>query len=474
MSVQNRKNLQGHQFTKENYSFFYAFDTLWQNAIIMKKIFILITAITGILVFNTSATAQENMHPSPAQSGTIALINAIIHVGNGQVIENGAIVFSNGKITEIGPNLNTTDARIIDLKGKHVYPGIISPGSNLGLVEVGAVRATADFTELGDINPSIRTLVAYNTDSKVINTLRSNGVLLAHIVPRGGSISGTSSVVQLDAWNWEDAAYKIDNGIHYNMPALINRPNQSGGGRRRQNIDPEDPVKQGLERIENIRKFFREAKAYNTGLNHSEINLKFEAVKGLFNKSQTFFVHCDLVKEMMMAIDLAKEFGFKMVIVGGSDSWLIGDILRTNHVAVILGEPHSLPATDDDDVDQPYKTGAVLQKAGVLFTICFDGGDGFWQQRNLPFEAGTMATYGLSREEALSAITLNAAKILGIDDRTGSLEKGKDANIVISEGDILDMKSSIITQAWIQGREINLDNKQKQLFERYKYKYGIK
>ncbi len=440
----------------------------------MKKIFLYISNITVLILLTSGVQAQENMHPSPAQSSTIALTNATIHIGNGQILENSTLVFSNGRITDIGPAANTAGAVVIDCKGKQVYPGLISPSSTLGMVEVGAVRATADFTELGDINPSIRSLVAYNTDSKVINTLRSNGVLLAHIVPRGGTISGTSSVVQLDAWNWEDAAYKIDNGIHFIMPALINRPSQFGSSRRRQNTETEDPVKQGLDKIENIRKFFREAKAYNAVQKHSTVNLKFEAVKGLYNRIQTLFVHCDLVKEMMMAIDLAKEFGFRMVIIGGSDSWLIGDILRENNVAVILGEPHSLPATEDDDVDQPYKTGAALQKAGVLFSICFDAGDGFWQQRNLPFEAGTMAAYGLSREEALSSITFNAAKILGIDGRTGTLEKGKDANIVISEGDILDMKSSIISQAWIQGREINLDNKQKQLFEKYKYKYGIK
>ena len=435
----------------------------------MKRIPLVIVSL-----FSLHAFAQENMHPSPAQTGTIALTNGTLHLGNGQVIQNGMVVFTNGKITHISPTANISDARVIDLKGKNVYPGIIAPATNLGLIEVGAVKATADFNELGDINPGIRSLVAYNTDSKVINTLRSNGVLLANIVPRGGTISGSSSVVQLDAWNWEDAAYKPDDGIHFTMPALINRPSQFGGGRRRQNTEQEDPVKLGLDKIESIRKFFREAKAYHAENNHQNVNLKFEAVKGLFDRSQTFFVHCDLVKEMMIAIDFAKEFGFKMVIIGGSDSWLITTQLRENNIAVILSEPHNLPSTEDDDVDQPYKTGAALQKGGVLFTICFEAGDGFWQQRNLPFEAGTMAAYGLTKEEALTAITLNAAKILGIDDKTGSLEIGKDANIVICEGDILDMKSSIVTAAFIQGREINLDNKQKQLFERYKYKYGIK
>ena len=254
------------------------------------------------------------------------------------------------------------------------------------------------------------------------------------------------------------------------MPLLVNRPNQF----RRRTAETVDRVKLGLDKIEETRSFFREAKAYITEASHTAVNLKFEAVRGLFNQSQSFYVHCDLVKEMMMAVDLAKEFGFKLVIVGGSDSWIIADILKENNTAVILSQPHSLPATDDDDVDQPYKTGAALQKAGVLFTICQDEGSGYWQQRNLPFQAGTMAAYGLSKEQALTTITLSAAKILGIDALTGSLEKGKDANIVISEGDLLDMRSSKVTQAFIQGRDINLDNKQTQLFEKYKYKYSIK
>ena len=449
----------------------------------MKKIIIHSSLFVSFIAGSTfnKTIAQENMHPTPAQTKSIIIKGGTIHVGNGQIIENGSITIEKGKIYSIDlPGQPKSDVagqpNIIDATGKHIYPGIIAPSTNLGLLEVSSVRATADFTELGDMNPSIRTLVAYNTDSKIINTLRSNGVLLAHIVPSGGSISGTSSVVQLDAWNWEDAAYKTDNGIHMNMPSLIARPGGGGGGgfRRQQNAEQGDPVKLGMERVENLRKFFREAKAYNAESNHAAINLKFEAVKGLFDKSKTLFVHCDLVKEMMVAIDFAKEFGFKLCLVGAGESWMIADILKNNNVSVILSEPHSLPATEDDDVDQPYKTGAAMQKAGVLFTICQDAGDGFWQQRNLPFEAGTMAAYGLSKEEALTAVTLNAAKILGIDDKTGSIESGKDANIVISDGDILDMKSSNVIHAFIQGREINLDNKHKQLFERYKYKYNIR
>lgn len=430
----------------------------------MKRIILYFFCLISIGLY-----AQETMHPAPAQSKKIIISGATIHVGNGQIIENGILSMEKGKIKieSVVPSASA-DLEIIDAKGKHVYPGIIAPNTNLGLVEFSSTKSTIDYDELGDIHPNIRSIIAYNTDSKVINTLRSNGVLLAQITPQGGSIPGTSSIVQLDAWNWEDAAYELDEGIHLVLPALINRPSSM------QRKDDSDPVKAGLEKIEELKMFFREAKAYLNEKTHESTNLKFEATKGLFNQTKNLYVHCDLVKEMLAALELAKEFHFKLVIVGGADSWLIADILQKNQIPVILSEPHSLPSSEDDAVDQPYKTGAMLQKAGVLFTICQAAGDGFFQQRNLPFQAGTMAAYGLNKEEALQAITLNAAKILGIEKRTGSIENGKDANILICSGDLLDMKSSIITHAFIQGRQINLDNKHSQLFERYKYKYKIK
>jgi imidazolonepropionase-like amidohydrolase len=420
----------------------------------------------------TTAHAQETVYPAPPQNQTITLTNATIHVGNGQVIENGSVVFTNGKITEVGTTVSASGNKI-DCKGKHVYPGLIISSSQLGLVEVPTVRATVDASELGEISASIRSIVAYNTDSKVTNTLRPNGILLANVFPDGGIIAGLSSVVQLDAWNWEDAAYKTDNGVHFNMPSLLNRQRGRGGfGGFGAPQSTEDPVKKGLEQIEKVKAFFREAKAYQAESAHESVNLKYEAVKGLFTKQQKLFIHCNIVKEMLVAVDFVKEFGFDVVIVGGVDSYLVADILKQNNIAVILDQLHSLPTMADDDVDQPFKTPAMLQKAGVLFAINDD--DGNSRNRNLPFNAGTAVTYGLSKEEALSAITLNAAKILGIDDKTGSLEKGKDANIVISDGDILDMKGNLVTAAFIQGRQVSLDNKQKQLFERYKYKYGIK
>ena len=434
----------------------------------MKKqiIYTLFFAISGLAAF-----AQETMHPSPAQSKTIVISGGTIHVGNGNIIENGTLVLEKGKIKTVSatPIPISGDAERIDATGKQVYPGLIAPNSSLGLVEFASTKSTIDIEELGEMNPNIRSIVAYNTDSKIINTVRSNGVLLAQITPQGAMIPGSSSIVQLDAWNWQDAAYAMDNGVHFKMPALINRP--MAFQRRGANADP---VAAGLARLEEARSFFKEAKAYLNEKTHTSTNLKFEATRGLFDGSKPFFVHCDLVKEMLAAIHFAKEFNFKLVLVGATDSWMIADILKENKVAVILGEIHSLPAAEDDAVDQPFKTPGMLQKAGVLFSMGFEGGDGNWRQRDLPFHAGTMAAYGMTKEEALSAITLNAAKILGIADRTGSIEAGKDANVIITTGDVLDMRSSVLTHAFIQGRTLNLDNKHSQLFERYKYKYNVK
>jgi imidazolonepropionase-like amidohydrolase len=434
----------------------------------MKKIIQLLTLFIATL----AATAQETVYPAKEYKGLQFITNGTVHVGNGQVLENATIKINNGKIVEVGTTIAIPagEVKVFDAKGKHVYPGLILSHSQLGLVEVNSVRATIDHTEVGTINPSIRSIVAYNTDSKVINTLKYNGILLANVVPQGGLISGSSSVVQLDAWNWEDAAYDKDGRMHFYMPSLVARPNPFAftGTDSRQ---PTDVVREGLGRIEEVKQFFREAKAYIAQAKPEKINLKFEATRRLFEKKQKLFVHCDLVKEILVAIDFVKEFGFEVVIVGGSESWQIADLLKQNNLAVILSQQHSLPTTQDDDVDLPYKTAAILHKAGVLVAI--NDEDGQTRGRNLAFNAGTAAAYGMGKEAALSAITLNAAKILGIEQQTGSLEPGKDANIVISEGDILDMRTSIITHAFIQGRQVSLENKHTQLYERYKQKFGL-
>ncbi|HEX5150051.1 MAG TPA: amidohydrolase family protein [Parafilimonas sp.] len=414
------------------------------------------------LLIITKTFSQSNILPAPPQTETIALTHATIHVGNGEVIDDGTIIFSNGKITAVGKSVDVANAKTIDCTGKQIYPGLILSSSNIGLSEISAIRSEQDAYELGDLNPDVRSLVAYNTDSKIINTVRSNGVLLANIVPQGGIIAGSSSVMQLDGWNWEDAVYKKDIGINFNMPSLVATSTENTSNK---------VLEEAYKRIDEVRNFFREAKAYLNESTHATTNIKFESVKGLFDKTQTLFVSCEMVNEMMIAVEFAKEFGFRTVIVGGTESYKIADYLKQNNIAVVLNQMHNLPLMQDDDIDAYAKLPYQLQQAGVLY--CINDFDEMNRGRNLMFNAGVAVGFGLTKEQALQAVTLNAAKILGIDKQTGSLETGKDANIIVSDGDVLDIKTSNIGYAFIQGRQLNLDNKQKQLYERYKTKYGL-
>lgn len=431
----------------------------------MKKIILYIV----LFFVSINLLAQDDIYPAGPQKETIIIKNGTIHTATGAVIENGVLVLKNGKIFSVG-KATSESGTIIDATGKHIYPGMILAGTDLGLKEIGSgVRGSNDYNELGDYNTSIRSLVAYNTDSRVINTLRSNGILLANVEPQGSLLTGSSSVVQLDAWNWEDAVYQADNGMHLNIPRMMQpfrrffmMQQGTGGG---------NLVQEGISKIEEVERFLKDAKAYLNTARKTEINLKFEALRPLFEKKQKLFVHADISRQILMAIDFAKKFDIDVVVVGGSDSYLVADLLKQNNIPVILNAMHNLPVLDDDDIDQPFKTPAMLQKAGVLFAINDNHSNS--RYRNLPFNAGTAVAYGLDKEQALQALTINAAKILGIDKKTGSIEVGKDANIIISQGDLFDMKSSVITDAFIQGRKIDLNNKQTQLYERYRHRYGI-
>lgn len=423
--------------------------------------------IIGLFYF-LNAAAQDNIYPAPAMQQPLLISNGTIHTATGQVIHNGSILISNGKIESIGANINApAHAQVIDASGKHVYPGLILANTDLGLKEISSgVRGSNDFYELGEYNPNVRSIVAYDAASVIINTLRSNGILLANVSPRGGLLTGTSSVVQLDAWNWEDAIYKTGNGMYLDMPMLLQPVRRSG---RPQSTN--DPVKEGISKLQEVQQFFSEAKAYFAQPGKKETNLKFEAMKPLFEKKQKLFINANIARQILMAIDFKKKFDIEVVIVGGSDSYLVAHLLKQNNIPVILNSLYELPTMEDDDIDQPFKTPAMLQKAGVLFAI--NDNDASARYRNLAFNGGTAIAHGLTGEQALQAITANAAKIIGIDDRTGTLEAGKDANIIISTGDLFDIKTSMVTDAFIQGRKIDLNNKQTQLFERYRHRYGI-
>ncbi len=443
-----------------NISIVTRFNTLKENKMKHYTIYILvITLFVGSFSF-----AQQT--PGSKQIKPIAIVGATAHIGNGQVIENSVIVFENGKITSVNTtNSNTSGMTIIDAKGKHVYPGFIAANSALGLVEVDAVRASDDQDEVGGMIPHVRSLIAYNTESKVVESMRPNGVLMAQVSPKGGRISGTSSIVQLDAWNWEDAAIKTDDAIHLNWPSAFSRGRWWLG-------EPAGlkPNKDYAEQVNEVAAFITDSKAYLKG-DKKPINLPFEAMQGLYNGKQKLFVHVNDEKGITDAIHFAKDHKMEqLVIVGGAEAYKVTRLLKQNNIPVLINTPHTLPANDDQDYDLPFKLGKLLYDADVLVGIQVGNAENF-QTRNLPFYAGTCAAYGMDKEEALKLITSNNAKILGIDAFVGTLEAGKDATLFISEGDALDMRTNILTRAFIQGREISLESHQTELWRRYSEKY---
>ncbi len=337
------------------------------------------------------------------------------------------------------------------------------------MVEIESVKATIDERELGENNAHIRSLIAYNTDSKVPATLRSNGVLMAQITPAGGAISGSSSVVQLDAWNWEDAVIKKEDAMHMIWPAAPRGRGGFGGGRFG-GAPAGDPNERVNNAIAELNTFFVQAKMYSENT-PAVSNSRLAAMKGLFNGTQKLFITANAQKDIVAAVNFAKKHKITPVIVGGDEADLLTGFLKSNNVPVVVKQPHALPSSADDDVNKPYKNAAVLNNAGVTVVLSIDG---FWQQRNLPFMAGTAAAWGMSKEDALKTITLNAAKVMGIDKTTGSLALGKDATFFISGGDALDMIGNKVEEAFIQGRSINLDNLHKQLDKKFSDKYGIK
>lgn len=404
-----------------------------------------------------------------SQAQSVLIRDVTIHDGAGSVIPDGSIGLYGSKITYVGPTtgLMRTDtfSRVIEGKGQHAYPGFIAMVTRLGLEEIESVRSTLDFAEVGQYNPHVRSLIAYNTDSDVIPTVKSNGILMAQVCPQGGAtITGRSSVMTTESFgNYEDRVVAADNGMHLVWP---NRFQFNGWWAEPGDISKADNYQKRLNEIEN---YFAESKAYCTGT-VVEKNLRFEAMRDIFSRKAILFIHTNDAKSILEAIAFSQKHNIRIAIAGGTDAWMVTEQLKKANVAVVLNASHSLPTRNDDDIDMPYKTPAILQRAGVTFCLSLDGS---WQQRNLPYQAGQAIGYGLGEEAAVSSITLNAAKALGIDQTTGSLEKGKDATLILSTGNMLDMRTSNVTTAFIRGVEQNLDDKQKALYRQYKEKFGF-
>lgn len=430
----------------------------------MKKLIYTIVFIGSFFL----GTAQQT--PAGPQLEAISIDGATAHLGNGKVIENALIMFEGGKLTFVGSAMTKIARRgtVIKGDGKHVYPGFIAPNKSLGLVEVDAVRATNDQDEIGEMIPHVRSLIAYNAESQVVESMRPNGVLLGQITPKGGRISGTSSIVQFDAWNWEDAAIKVDDGIHMNWPTNF-RKGRWWMGEPRGFL----PNKEYAKQLEGIKHFFKNAAAYDN-VGNSELNPAFVAMQGIFDGSKKLFINANDEKEIIDAITTAKENGIKdIVLVGGYHAYKVTDFLKKNNIPVLLQHTQSLPVFDDEDYDLPYKLPKLLTDAGIL--VALQNGDAAnFQTRNLPFYAGQVVAQGLEKEKALQLITGNSAKILGIDDAYGTLEIGKSATLIISKGDALDMKGNKLTHAFIDGRNISLETHQTELWKRYMGKYDGK
>ncbi|MCK8522771.1 amidohydrolase family protein [Aquimarina sp. D1M17] len=422
---------------------------------------------TVLCIFSLGRIVAQQT-PAASQKTPITITGATAHIGNGETIENSIIIFENGKITDIGASGSVaTKGEVIDASGKHVYPGFIAPNSTLGLVEIGAVRASNDQNEIGNFNPHIRSIIAYNSESKIVESMRPNGVLIAQITPRGGTISGTSSIVQLDAWNWEDAIIKLDDGIHLNWPSPFKR------GRWWLGEEPGfKPNKEYQKNVTKLDDYILDAKAslQNTSF---EKNLPHLAMEGIFDGSKTLFVHTTSEKTILDVITFKVKHNIaKIVIVGGDEAYKVSSELKNNNIAVLITRTHSTPDFEDDDYDLPYKNAKLLMDAGVLVALQNSGQMERANARNLPFQAGTVAAHGLDKEKALQLITGNSAKILGIDEFAGTLAVGKDATLFISKGDALDMRTNQLEKAFIQGRDISLESHQTKLWKRYSNKYS--
>ena len=427
-----------------------------------------LTQVICSLALLSFAFTANAVAPAPAapQGEPIALIGAIIHVGDGAVIGDGVITFDDGVITAVGSaadGINTDGHLVIDMLGSHIYPGLVLPNTTLGLLEVGNVRSTSDVVEEGEINASVRSAIAYNTDSELIPAQRFNGILTAQVTPEGGMISGQSSIFKLDGWNWEDAALRLDDGQHLHWPTFkSNRRNPDSGQFER--VDNDDYQAQ----VEVLHSLFRDAVAYAG----EPLNLNLSAMQSLFDGSGKLFLHADGAREIISGVRFARSYGVRnIVLVGGAEALQVKDLLLAESIPVIYERIHALPGMEWHDVDAPFKMPFLLQQAGLEVGI--GGGDAeLHSQRNLPFFAGTAAAHGLDREAALSLITLNNARILGVDDRVGTLEAGKDATLFISVGDALDMRTSQVLGAYIQGRDIDLFGTQQELYERFREKYA--
>jgi imidazolonepropionase-like amidohydrolase len=427
--------------------------------------------VVGVLALLAAARASDTI-PAPPQTKPVAIKGATIHPVSGPDIPNGTIVFENGKIIAIGADAAIpSGAEVIDANGKNVYPGLINANTVLGLVEIGAVRATVDVEEAGAINPNVRSITSVNPDSELIPVARAAGVLTALSVPEGGIISGQSAVLRLEGWTPEEMTVLSPAAMHLRWPNLTidRRP------RARKSV--KDQQKEIDKAQKQIRDAFQVARAYGQSRKNPgpdfKTDLRWEALMPVFEGKLPLFVHASSLAQIQAALAWAKEMQLKIVLVDGDDAWRVAAQLKESDVPVVLGPATSLPPRRDDDYDSGWSSAAKLEQAGVRFCIASNGRGAETNERNVGYEAGLAAGYGLPKEEALKAVTLYPAQILGIADRLGSLETGKAATLIVTNGDPLDFPTQV-EAAFVDGRKIDLSNRQTRLRDKYREKYRRK
>ena len=426
--------------------------------------------IAALILFTVGRAQASPEIPGAPQDHPIALIGGTIHPVSGPEIEGGTLVFDGGKITAVGKEAALpAGVEKIDVSGKHVYPGLIDAFTYLGLTEIPMVRATNDHSETGSINPNAKALVAINPDSELIPVARSGGVLSVLTVPSGGLISGASALIQLDGWTWEEMTLEPAAGVHVRWPQMA--PVFTWW----QEMSAQEQLQTRDKALEEIHRTFDEARTYAAARRAAgdqpsphDYNARWEALVPVLEGKLPLVIQADEIQQIQSALAFAEREKIKIILAGGYDALECVDLLKRLDVPVIVGGVHRLPRRHDDPYDAPFTVPARLHAAGVKFCIASD--ERASMVRNLPYHAGTAAAFGLPPAEAIKAITLFPAQILGVGNRLGSLEAGKDATLIITTGDPLEAPSQV-TLAYIQGRRVELNDRQKRLWEKYKEKY---
>lgn len=406
--------------------------------------------------------------PGEPQSRPIALVGGTIHRISSPAVKEGTVLFEDGKITSVGKSIKLPrGCRTIDVSGQHVYPSLMESMSELGLKEISSVRATVDTFEIGDANPNVRPWVAFNPDSELIPVARSGGVLLASIVPGRGSLRGQSAVMMLDGWNHNDMLLKANTGLMVSWRYYDSRED-----------DADERTKQRNERLKSLEdrldvaKRYAAARAVDPASQPTDVRL--EALVPVVQGDVPMIVEADSQREIEAAVAFCISQKLKLVIYGGYDAPECANLLNKYDVPVIVHATYRLPRRRDDPYDHAYTLPARLHDAGIEFAIGGEGAGGPGggsAARNLPYHAAVAVAYGLSHEKALHAITLGPAKIMGVDDQVGSLDSGKDATLIVTDGDILLTESNVI-DAYVRGAQVDLGSKQKTLANKYRIKYA--